>query len=263
VRLRTAGALVAVLLLGACGSSHPAASTSPTPNSTKTAAAGATPSAGTAPLSPGATVSTTASPVPGKTVPGKTAGAGPNPTSSPRSLNPLAAGGTSSSSGGTTTIPAGGSSGSFTFSAPLSRGGPASPAPSAQPTCVKPADPATTIESPRVLTGSHLDSVDTLGNPHTAGVDPSFSAATNHQIWAVLDVQTPVVTGTVLTFVQLLCSQLVAQGTNQVILGPTTPPNIVIKLTAQPTFTTGYYQLQFFIGDNAAPSQVLDYTVTP
>ncbi|HEU5001328.1 MAG TPA: hypothetical protein VFW71_00925 [Actinomycetota bacterium] len=154
-----------------------------------------------------------------------------------------------------------------TFSFPGQIGGNPTPQPTsikASPTptaCTLPGAPATNGVG---VTAVHLDSVDSSGVAH--GPQTTFSAASVHSILVVATLDPSVnVTGTVITYAQLLCSNV--ESTQDLTLsGPTSTGQLYIRFdtpTGQ-SFPTGKYRLILYVNPstaNSQPAQYIDYII--
>lgn len=278
-RMRTGGMaaalLAALVILAACstkpasngapavvelGGTPPSGSTganpggSPAPGSS---AAGSSATSGTP--KPGSTSTPTTKPKGGAT-PGSTSGSQPGTTGNRGQVNYNPTSGTF-----TITYPTPGS----TFSFPGQIGGNPTPQstnpnvnPSASPTaCTLPAAP--TVNGVGV-TAVHLYWVDSSKNPH--GPQTTFAASSVHSILVVANLDPSVnVTGTVITYAQLLCSNV--ESTQDLTLsGPTSTGQLYIRFDAPPgqNFPTGKYRLIFYVNPsstNTQPAQYIDYVI--
>lgn len=259
-----AGAAVAIIL-AACNSSHPTALSTPTPGGTPAvsraagSSTGSTPAAGATPTPAGATI-----PAPKVSGPKPTSSGSSRATPTPGGAQPnfVVIAPPSPATNGQTFAPAPGQ----TFNVPVnpvispvySSPG-ATPAP-AQTTCTNPPAPPTTAQG---ITGGHMDYVDSSGTAH--GPETTFSASTDKELLAVLDLS-GLPAGTVITYVQILCSYVV---NSQDFTLQGAPPNLFITFkvdpSGPPSFTVGLYRLEFFVNPKQGSSAafVMDYTMNP
>jgi hypothetical protein len=250
--------LVAATALTGCKSGHPSAASGASPTATPAASNPAVPISSGSPAVP----TTTATPAPGaRTTPtparsgstgskgGSNSGSGTLSNGTPSPVNP-------NSTSGTT--------GGVTFNAPISpvttppAGAGPQPAASPTPACTTPPVPPTVAEG---ITGGFMAYVDAAGTAH--GPQSSFSASTTTRILAAINLNN-LVTGTVITYVQLHCSTPYA---SQDFTLNSAVANSYMDFTfqANPTFKVGLYRLLFYINPstNRSVAYYLDYTVTP
>lgn len=275
-RVRTGGmaaALLAGLMILAACSSKPASNGAPA-----VVDLGGTPVPGATGANPGG------SPAPGSSA---VASGTPKPGSTKSTTKPKTGATPSATSGshGATTGNGGQvtynpTSGTFTityptpgstFSFPGQIGGSPTPQPTSTRTTVNPTPSPTPCTLPAApstngvgVTAVHLDSVDSSNTAH--GPQTTFSASNVHSILAVATLDPSVnVTGTVITYAQLLCSNV--ESTQDLTLaGPTSSGQLFIRFDTPSgqNFPTGKYRLIFYVNPsstNTQPSQYIDYVV--
>jgi hypothetical protein len=253
--------LVAAMALVGCKAGHPdaarGASSTPTPGASMPAV----------PINPSTSGS---SAVPGTPAP---AASGARTTPTPARSGATGSKGGSNAGSGTASKGApspvnpnstAGTTGGVTFNVPISpvttspAGAGPQPAASPTPACTTPPVPPTVAEG---ITGGFMAYVDAAGTAH--GPQSSFSSATTSRILAAINLS-DLVTGTVITYVQLHCSTPYA---SQDFTLNSAVANSYMDFTfqANPTFKVGPYRLLFYINPstNHSVAYYLDYTITP
>lgn len=273
VGVAAAAALAALVLLAGC-SSKPEASNNGSP---PVVDLGGTPQPT---ASGGVTSETLGSPSSGSTAGTKGTAGTPKPGSTSKAKPGATPGSTAGTTGGSTgqngNVTYNKGSGTFTityptpgstYSFPGQIGSTTGPQPttgtnpSPAPVCTLPAAPTANGVG---VTAVHLDSVDSGNNAH--GPQTTFAASSVHSILAVATLAPSVnVTGTVITYAQILCSNV--ESTQDLTLsGPTTSGQLFIRFDtpAGQNFPTGKYRLIFYVNpsaSNSVPSQYIDYVI--